>query len=78
MSTPDLPPAAFLPSDSPVWLTVKDAAARARCSEKIIRRAASLGKLRHATINERGDLRFKADWIDHWLEETATPVEVRR
>ncbi len=78
MSTPDLPPDACLPSGSPVWLTVKDAAARARCSEKIIRRAAGLGKLRRATINERGDLRFKAAWIDSWLEDTARPVEVRR
>lgn len=58
-----------------VWLTVRDAAARAQCSDKIIYRAAKTGKLRRATAF--GSLRFKPEWVDAWLEGSATPVEVR-
>jgi hypothetical protein len=31
-----------------------------------------------ARIGGRRDLRFRADWIDAWLEQSAAPVEVRR
>ena len=67
-----------MPPDTPVWLTVKEAAGRARCGDKVIYRAAQAGKLRHATVNARGDLRFRPSWVDAWLEQTAEPVEVRR
>ncbi len=54
------------------WLTVEDAAAYARCrGPKAIYRAVKHTQLRAARINERGDLRFKAEWIDAWLEAAA-------
>lgn len=67
-----------VPEVTPVWLTTEEAAARARCSLKIVYRAAAAGKLTCAKVNARGDLRFRAEWIDAWLEATTTPVEVRR
>jgi len=63
-------------SSSP-WLTVKEAAARARCGAKTIYREVRAGRLRAARIGNRRDLRFHATWIDEYLERSATPVDVR-
>lgn len=61
-----------------IWLTVRNAAQRVQCSDKVIYGAVRSGKLRHAVANARGDLRFKPEWVDAWLEATAEPVEIRR
>ena len=58
------------------WLTVKDAAARARCGIKTIYREVEAGRLRAARIGGRRELRLKAEWIDQWLEQSAAPREV--
>jgi excisionase family DNA binding protein len=63
-----------VPAEAPVWLTVREAAARARVSPKIIYRAAGANRLRHATVTGRGDLRFRPQWVDAWLESCA-PTE---
>jgi excisionase family DNA binding protein len=61
------------------WLTVKQAAARAQVGPKLIyRECAAGGRLRHARVGGRRDLRFLAEWVDAWLVATATPVECRR
>ena len=59
------------------WLTVKEAAARARVGRKTIYREIAAGRLRAAVVGGRRDLRLLADWVDKWLEATSTPVEVR-
>ena len=59
-------------SESP-WLTVREAAARAKCGPKSIYRAVDAGKLRAARLGGRRELRFIAEWIDGWLLATATP-----
>lgn len=58
------------------WLTPKEAAGRARCGVKMIYREAKAGRLRAAHIAGRRELRMKREWVDAWLESTATPVEV--
>lgn len=58
------------------WLTVKEAAARARCGPKVIYREVKAGRLRAATIGNRRDLRILAEWVDAWLTASSTPVEV--
>ena len=58
------------------WLTAKDGAAYARCGVKVIYRAIDDGHLRAARINNRRDIRLRAEWIDAFLESTATPVEL--
>lgn len=63
---------------APAWLTVPEAAARARVGAKLIYREVKAKRLRAATVGGRRNLRFLPQWIDEWLMASATPVEVRR
>lgn len=59
------------------WLTVPEAAARARVSRRTIYDACRRGQLRHARVGGRRDIRLRAEWVDAWLEASA-PREVTR
>lgn len=52
-----------VPAES-LWLTLSDVTVRVRCGRKVIYRAVAAGKLRAATINARGDLRFRPEWVN--------------
>ena len=52
--------------DSP-WLTVKEAAGRARCGIKLIYREVKAERLQAARVGGRRELRFRAEWVDDWL-----------
>lgn len=52
------------------WLTIDDAAARAKCGTKTLRREAAAGRLRAVRVGGRRSLRLRAEWIDAWLEST--------
>src|SRR5262245_47198856 len=70
-TTPIDPPNAVAPSSesssrSP-WLTVREAAERARCSTKFVYAQIKRGKLRAARLGVRGELRLHRDWIDAWI-----------
>lgn len=69
---PTAEPTALSPSSPstapPTWLTVHDAASRVRCGEKIIYREVAAGRLRAVKVGGRKSLRFRAEWIDGWLE----------
>jgi excisionase family DNA binding protein len=58
------------------WLTVTEAAERARVGRRVIYLEVKAGRLRAARIGGRRELRFKIDYIDAWLESSATPVTV--
>ncbi len=62
-------------SDEIRWLTVHEAADRARCGPKTIYRAVQSRQLRAARIGGRRELRFLASWIDRWLlgEQSGEP-----
>lgn len=60
------------------WLTVHGAAAQARTSARTIYRECAAGRLRHARVGGRRDIRLLPEWIDQWLIDSSTPVEVRR
>lgn len=60
------------------WLLGIEAATYLRISAKTIYREARAGRLRHARVGGRRELRFRREWLDQWLEATATPIEVRR
>jgi excisionase family DNA binding protein len=60
-----------------VWLTVEGVASHVQCGPKVVYRAVKNGKLRAARIDGRGDLRFKLEWVDAWVESLA-PVELPR
>ena len=54
------------------WLTVKEAAARARCGTKLVYREVKAGRLQAAKVGGRRELRFLAEWIDEWLMKHRT------
>jgi excisionase family DNA binding protein len=58
------------------WLTVREAASHANCGERSIYNAVRSGKLRAARLGGRRELRFLTEWIDAWLLESSTPVEL--
>ena len=57
------------------WRTTRQAAARAQVSPKLLYREVKAGRLRHALVGGRRELRFRDEWIDHWLEHTGEPIE---
>ena len=65
-------------ADSPRWLTVDEAAARARVGRKTIYRAVAGGHLRAARIGGRRELRLLPEWVDDFLLASAEPIEVHR
>lgn len=65
------PPPASPSALPPTWLTVREAALRARCSEGTIRREVRGERLRVVKVGGRKSLRFRAEWIDAWLEAGA-------
>jgi excisionase family DNA binding protein len=71
----DLIPSA--PAPSP-WLTVEQAAARAQVGKRTIYNEVAAARLRAARIGGRRELRFRAAWVDEWLEQSVTPQEVKR
>ena len=62
---------------SPTWLKIADAAKRAQCGEATIRREVRVGRLRAVKVGGRRSLRFRADWVDDWLQEGSTPRPTR-
>ena len=56
------------PPPSP-WLTVQEAATRARCGVKLICREVTAERLQAARVGGRRELRFLAEWIDDWILE---------
>ena len=58
------------------WLTVKEAAARAKLHPNSIYLAIRQGRLRAARLGTRKDYRLLEDWLDAWIISCSTPVEV--
>jgi len=52
------------------WMTVFEAAQRARCGPKVIYREVQSGRLRAARVGGRRELRLRAEWVDEWLTAT--------
>jgi excisionase family DNA binding protein len=53
---------------SPTWLKIADAAKRAQCGEATIRREVRAGRLHAVKVGGRRSLRFRAEWVDEWLQ----------
>lgn len=56
------------------WLTTQDAAERACCDHREVRRAVRHGHLR-ATHTRGNGLRFLESWIDEWLANQLLPTD---
>lgn len=57
------------------WLTIREAADRACCGTRTIRRAVRDGRLRTARLRRNGELRFFESWIDEWLIDQLMPED---
>ena len=66
-ATPSSQRVAMTDGGSP-WLTVNEAAARARCGIKTIYREVKANRLKAAKVGGRRELRLRAEWVDAWLE----------
>lgn len=53
------------------WLTVREAAARARCGVKLLYREVIADRLRAVRVGGRRSMRFRGEWIDEWLQEAS-------
>lgn len=60
------------------WLRLAEGAARLQVHEATLRRAIKRGQLRAARVGGRKSIRLRASWCDEWLEQTSTPIEVKR
>jgi excisionase family DNA binding protein len=49
------------------WLTVIEAADRARCGPKLIYREVRAKRLKAARVGGRRELRLLSEWVDAWL-----------
>jgi len=58
------------------WLTVPEAAQRARVGTKTIYAEVKAGRLRAARIGGRRDLRVLCTWVDDWLVASSVPIGV--
>ena len=58
------------------WLTVKEAARRARCGRRMVYTAVQLGRLRAARLGKLQALRFRPSWVDEWVELSAPLLTV--
>lgn len=56
------------------WLTMQDAAERACCDRREVRRAVRRGFLRADRVRGR-ELRFLESWIDEWLINQLLPED---
>lgn len=65
-------------TEPPAWITIEEAAAHARCSKKVLYRAAKSKKIDSTKVNGTGPYRFRLRWVDEWLERTMTTAGARR
>jgi excisionase family DNA binding protein len=68
------PPADSSGTASP-WLTVRQAAIRAQVGAKTIYRAVRARDLRAVRVGGRRELRFRAEYIDEWLDGSARVLD---
>jgi len=54
----------------------RTAKGRRKFSRRRLRREVACGKLRAARIGGRGELLFRREWLDEYLESQSTPVIV--
>jgi excisionase family DNA binding protein len=62
---------------SPQWITLEEGARIARVSTATLRREIRRGRLRHARVGGRKAIRLRPEWLDSWLDDTGTPIEVK-
>lgn len=59
------------------WRTLADAASYTNRGKRFLAREVNAGRLRAARVGGRGELMFRTEWLDEWLESLAAPVMVQ-
>jgi len=77
--SPPAPPAAVAQSVPPQpamspWLTVVEAAKRARCGRSTVYSAIQAGHLRVARVGGGRICRVRVEWVDEWLQGVREPA----
>jgi excisionase family DNA binding protein len=62
--------------DRATWLTVKEAAAIAKVSPKLIYLNIKQGRLRASRLGYRKDIRIRENWLEEWMVSLSTPHEI--
>ena len=57
-----------------IWLTIREAASRARVSEATLRREIKARRLTATRVGGRRSWRLRPEWVDAWLQEGVQPV----
>ena len=65
------------PAVNSPWLTIKEGAAWARCGRRQLYEAVHRGDLRAVRVGGRGELRFRQEWVNAWLEGAPAPTRRR-
>lgn len=60
------------------WLTLQQSAVIVQAHEATLRREIRAGRLRCARVGGRKSIRLRRSWLDAWLENSTTPIEVHR
>ena len=55
------------------WLTVREAAARAKCSTRLIYTNIKQGRLRASRLGYRKDIRILEGWLTGWIVSLSLP-----
>jgi excisionase family DNA binding protein len=64
------------PSTTYQWLTVKEAAERAKVGTGMIYLAIKQGRLRASRLGVRKDFRILESWVDAWISSASEPTLV--
>jgi excisionase family DNA binding protein len=56
------------------WLTIAQAAEYSHRGKRFLARQVAQGLLRAARVGGRGELLFRREWLDAWLEDLSTPI----
>lgn len=54
------------------WLNVREAMAYAKVGRKLLYHEIAAGRLKASPVGGRREYRLRPEWIDQWLESTAT------
>jgi excisionase family DNA binding protein len=58
------------------WLTLGEASPYAKRGKRHLAKEVTAGRLRAARVGGRGELLFRREWLDAWIEDQAAPVMV--
>ena len=77
----DTPSSPWMPADAASeYLTggARTETGRRKFSERFLAQEVKAGRLRAARVGGRGQLLYRRDWLNQYLEDLARPIEVMR